>query len=80
MDYKVDMCNLTQSLVKAVDLVLSAHDYVPDKITLTLADSGERGIILNVKMQQESDFTEVTLDLTRQRLRHAYGVLEPVAI
>lgn len=80
MDNKVELCHLTQSLVKAVDLVLSAQDYVPDKITLTVADSGERGIILNVKMQQESDFTEVTLDITKQRLRNVYGMLEPVAL
>lgn len=76
------LCNLTQSLVKALDLVMSAHDYAPDEIVL-IFNNRERdgqGLPLTVKMQDGDEVTEVTLNLATQKLDSVYGVLHPVAI
>lgn len=82
MDNKEILCNLTQSLVKALDLVLQAHDFAPDKIVLTFKNCERegKGLILNVKTQNEADLTEVTLNMATQKLDNIYGVLRPIAI
>lgn len=81
-DSREQLCNLTQSLVKALDLVMSAHDYAPDEITLIFNNCQRdgQGLPLTVKMRDGSEVTEITLNLATQKFDDTYGVLHAVAL
>jgi hypothetical protein len=69
--------NFVQTLVKAINLAMEAHDFCPDNIDVKFFHDNngtERSEVLSVKVNE----TSVTLDLFRQCLRPLYGQLEVV--
>lgn len=66
--------NFVQSLVKAINLVMEAHDFCPESMDIKFDSRGNftgHTETLSVKVGE----TSVTLDLFRQRLRPVYGEL-----
>lgn len=66
--------NFVQSLVKAITLVMEAHDFCPENMDIKFSAkccSDDRQETLSVKVGE----TSVSLDLFRQCLRPVYGEL-----